>query len=262
MITLQLDIFEGPLDLLLYLIRKNDLEISRVSLASITDQYLKYLDTLRELDIDVASEFLYMAAELTHIKSRTLLPDDEFSEEEEEDDVAGDLVAKLKEYEQYKLAAEGFKQRPWLNRDIFPRGAFDSKSSSEEDGKDSDQEFYEVDTFALIKCLSEILDKLPKDDLRHHVESERVSITERIYEVLEILKTKESLLFKELFVGDKTRAEVVLSFLAVLEMARLKMIRVYQTGAFEAIRVQRRVEVSEEVIAEAEGVKEEIETYK
>ena len=265
MITLQLDIFEGPLDLLLYLIKKDDLEISRVSLAKITDQYLKYLDTLRELDIDVASEFLYLAAELTHIKSKTLLPDVE-EEAEEEDDVVDDLVSRLKEYEQYKLAAAGLKQRPWLNRDIFARGSFsdlrDSTEGEETDKKDPDSEFFEIDTFTLVKTLSDILDRLPKEDVRHHVDAEHMSVTARLYEILECLKSKDSMLFEELFAGASTRGEVVLTFLALLEMAKLKMVRVYQSGAFEPIRLQRRIEIGEEVFGENEKAKEEIESYK
>lgn len=262
--TLQLDVFEGPLDLLLYLIKKNDLEISRISVSQITGQYLEYLDTLKELDIDIASEFLYMAAELTHMKSKTLLPNDGQENEDDDDDVANDLIARLKEYERYKLAAKDLKQRSWLHRDVFTRGSFVEEELEEKPVKkeaDADGN-YDVDTFELIKAFYDIVNKAPKGEVNHKVLSERVSVTERIYEVLDHLRRSESVLFSDLFAGDVKKIDLVVTFLAILEMGKLKMIKVYQTGSFEPIRVQRKVEVEDgESLMQQENL-EELEDYK
>lgn len=251
-ITLQLDVFEGPLDLLLYLIKKNDLEISRISISVITDQYLSYLDELEELDIDIASDYLFMAAELAHIKSRTLLPHDSTQEEDEDDEVGGDLVARLKEYERYKLAAGHLKERRWLNRDVFTRGAFIEEEITEEDKIEKTKELgleeFDVDSFELIKAFHEVLNRLPKGDVNHKVISERVSVTERIYEVLDVLKDKDSMVFSDFFAQDRTKIDVVVTFLALLEMGKLKMVRIYQPELFGTIRVQRRIDMDQSVL--------------
>jgi segregation and condensation protein A len=242
--SLQLDVFEGPLDLLLYLIKKNDLEISRISISSIVDQYLTYLETLKELDIDLASEFLLMAAELAHIKSKTLLPHSE-SEDEEEEAVL-DLVARLKEYEKFKLAALGLKSRHWLNRDVFKRGSW---LALDDDGIESEEEpkaerSYEVEPFDLIRAFAEVLAKLPQEVREHRVETERISVTERIYEILEVLKTKECILFTEIFSREMSKIDSVVSFLALLEMSKLKILRIFQTSIFEPIRLERRLDMT------------------
>lgn len=245
---LELDIFEGPLDLLLYLIRKNDLEISRVSVSDITDQYLAFIETMAELDIDLAGEFLVMAAELAHIKSKTLLPDDG-SDGPEDGEAVSDLVARLKEYQRYKLAAMELAKRRWLGRDVFTRGGL------EDEGIPADEALlYEVDPFDLIRSFSEILRRLPKEIRSHHIAKERVSVTERIYELLEILKQKESVLFSDLFAADRTRVELVTSFLAILEMGRLGLTRMYQTETFAPIRVQRCGEIGKDWLDAAQTV--------
>lgn len=247
--TLQLDVFEGPLDLLLYLIKKNDLEISRISISKITDQYLEYLNTLQELDIDLASEFLLMAADLAHIKSRSLIPRTEEDLAENEDDVANDLIAKLKEYERYKMAGEFLKKRHWLDRDVFVRGSFLDEEAGNDNVPESasgDDETYDVDSYELIRVFHEILNRLPKEEAQHKVlMSERVSVSERIYEVMEVLSKSESMLFADLFVGESKRIDVVVTFLAILEMCKLKMSRVFQTEPFGPIRIQRRLDVPE-----------------
>lgn len=248
--SLQLDVFEGPLDLLLYLIKKNDLEISRISISSIVGQYLTYLDTLKELDIDVASEFLFMAAELAHIKSKMLLPHSE--DESEEEEATLDLVARLKEYEKFKFAALDLKNRHWLNRDVFKRGSW---LSLDDDDGDVEKELkserpYEVDPFDLIRAFAEVLAKLPKEIREHRVEAERISVTERIYEILEVLKTKDSILFTEIFAGQASKIDFIVSFLALLEMGKLKMVRIFQTSIFEPIRLERRLEIATDSLSE------------
>ncbi|MCP5464344.1 MAG: segregation/condensation protein A [Deltaproteobacteria bacterium] len=263
-ITLQLDVFEGPLDLLLYLIKKNDLEISRISIAAVTDQYLAYLETLKELDVDLASDFLYMAAELAHLKSKTLLP--RADEEQEEDEEAQDLVARLREYQKYKQAAESLKTRHWLNRDVFARGSFVEEEAEDDNKKvkkvsDDDDEQFDVDMFELVKAFSDILNRMPKEEARHHVMAERISITEKIYEILDYLKESESIAFSSLFKDSKTRSDVLSFFLALLEMGKLKLVRFYQSEAFGDIQLQRRADVSEDVLRKSSEV-DALESYR
>lgn len=240
-INLSLDVFEGPLDLLLYLIRKNDLEISRVSVSVIADQYLVFMDTVGELNIDIAGDFLVMAAELAHIKSRMLLPVGTDAESEE-GDVASDLAAKLKEYQRYKLAAMQLGERHRLGRDIFKRAPADPNC---EESLASGDEHYEVDMFDLMRAFAAVLERLPKEIKSHEVQVDHVSITERIYSILDLLKKAESLEFSELFEGVASKAELVTSFLAILEMARLKLVAMTQVGQFAPIRLRRNIDVSE-----------------
>ena len=238
---INLEIFEGPLDLLLHLIHKNELSISDIPITLILNQYNEYLDLMNELDIDIAGEFILMASELAHIKSRLLVHRYAESGEEEEDPRA-DLMARLMEYQRYKLAAHWLIGRKLLNRDVFKR----PKSPPPGD-QTGEEELLEVEPFALLKAFHEILKKAPKDKA-HEVETDRISVTDRIYEILEQLKNVESLPFESLFVSEITRGELVVSFLAILEMARLKMIKIYQMEERGAIRIKRCMEVEETTV--------------
>lgn len=260
-VNLQLDIFEGPLDLLLYLIKKNDLDISKISISKITDQYLAYLEALQELDVDNASEYLYMAAELAFIKSRALLPHQN-EEEEAEEDPAGDLISRLKEFERFKMAAQGLKERTWLYRDVFARGSFKQDSEIvETQPRRTVSGEYEIDSFELVKAFAELLAKLPKKEKNYQIIGEHVSVTDRIYEVLEFFKDKESVLFTDLFGQNASKMDRVATFLALLEMVKLRIVRVYQTGVYEPIRVQRRIEVSEDILKN-ETIHDDLESYR
>ncbi|MBI2340658.1 MAG: segregation/condensation protein A [Deltaproteobacteria bacterium] len=242
-----MEIFEGPLDLLLYLIRKNDLNISDIPIMPVLDQYNEYIDMMHELDIDVAGEFILMASELAHIKSRLLLHrDDEIAEEE---DPRADLMARLLEYQRYKLAARWLTGRRLLGRDVFKRPKVPPPEAPAE-GED----WLTVEPFTLLKAFHEVLKKVPKDKA-HFITAERVSVTDRIYEILDHLKGAESLPFEDLFTAGVTREELVVTFLALLEMARLKMIRIYQLEALGPIRVARNMEVGE--VATAVKIEEE-----
>lgn len=260
-ITLQLDVFEGPLDLLLYLIKKNDLEISTISISQVAGQYLLYLESLKEIDVDNVSDFLYMAAELAYIKSRLLLPNSDDNEEAVEEDLAHDLVARLKEYERYKLAAADLCQRVWLDRDVFTRGAFLDEDNDGVKTKPQTGDEFAIDMFELVKSLYDVLNRLPKEEVLHHVLGERISVTQRIYEILDALKHRDSLLFEELFTQDKTRVDVVMSFLAILEMCKLKIISFNQAGNFGPIRIERRIEVDVHVL-DNENVLSTLEEYR
>ncbi len=248
-ITLQLDVFEGPLDLLLYLIKKNDLEISTISISQVTEQYLEYLESLEKIDIDNVSDFLFMAAELAFIKSKMLLPKTDDEEETDVEDVAGDLVARLREYERYKMAAADLKKRAWLDRDVFVRGSFLEEEVDATEKKLIGDDDFAVDMFELVKALHEVLNRLPKEENQHKVISERISVTQRIYEVLEFLKSRDSILFEDLFTEARNRVDVVISFLALLEMSKLKMVRFNQAGNFGPIRIERRIEVAADILS-------------
>lgn len=259
-VNLQLDIFEGPLDLLLYLIKNNDLDISKIAISKVTDQYLRYLDALQELNIDHASEYLYMAAELAHIKSRALLPH-HHDEEEDEEDPAGDLIARLKEFERFKMAAQGLKERTWLYRDVFARGSFTQETGVGKPPGRTVSGGYEIDSFELVKVFAELLAKLPKEERNYQILGEHVSVTDRIYEILEFLKEKESVLFTDLFGQEASKMDRVVTFLALLEMVKLRMVRIYQTGAYEPIRAQRRIEVSEDILKN-DTIQDDLESYR
>jgi segregation and condensation protein A len=223
-----LDLFEGPLDLLLHLIKKNDLDILDIPIAFILQQYLDYLNLLEELNIDLAGDFLLMASELAHIKSKLLLPDQGGEEAEEgAEDPRFDLIKRLLEYQRYKEAAQTLDARPMLNRDVFIH-----RSPAEDSQPDAEK--VEVDLFQLVHCFHELLKKAPKVTV-HEVEGERISVSERIYELMDQLKEKEVTEFSKLFEGDVTRPQLVVTFLAILEMVRLKLLHIKQAGALDEI---------------------------
>ncbi len=241
-----LSLFEGPLDLLLHLIKKNDLDIYNIPIALILDQYLEYLELMKELDIDLAGEFLLLAAEMAHIKSRSLVHQPE-EEEGEEADPRADLVARLVEYQRYKRAASWLDSRPLLARNVFKRPEALQKEDEEAALGTVEAEPLAVDPFNLLKAFQEILKKIPKE-IRHQVEAERMSVTERIYEILENLRETESVPFASLFTFDTTRPRLVVTFLALLEMARLQMIFIHQMESFGDIWIKRKMEISDAVI--------------
>ena len=223
-----LDVFEGPLDLLLHLIRKNDVDIVDIPISLILEQYMEYLGLLEELNIDLAGDFLLMASELAHIKSRLLLPDHQESEEEEVEDPRADLIRRLLEYQRYKEAAEELIRRPMLGRDVFIPQVPPEEIEAEEAP-------VEVDLFHLVSCFYELLRKAPKKTI-HEVQVERVSVTERIYELMDFLRNKSTVEFTSLFVGQElVREKLIVTFLAVLEMVRLKMIQVTQAQRYGEI---------------------------
>lgn len=233
---INLEIFEGPLDLLLHLIKKNQLEIYDIPIVLILDQYLEYLDVMKELDIDLAGEFIFIASELSHIKSKLLLRKDDDQSDDEEDPRA-DLIARLLEYQKYKRAADWLQDQPLLKRDVFKR----PKEKQTEFVPVDEMDALSLDSFKLLSAFKEVL-KNASAEIVHEVEGERISVTERIYQIVEHLKLiEDSLPFEALFTGQRSRGELVVTFLAILEMARLKMIHVYQSDAYGDIRVKRKI---------------------
>jgi segregation and condensation protein A len=222
---IKLDIFEGPLDLLLHLIRKNEVDVYDIPIAVITEQYLEYIEMLRTLNLDVAGEFLLMASTLVHIKSKMLLPpDEEATTEEEGRDPRAELVQKLLEYQRYKDAAERLDERNMLGRDVFSRSA----PPTFEDAPGDDSALVNVTVFDLMEALQEVLKKIPKD-YTVDFSTEKFRIVDKINQILETLEEKKSITFVSLFMTGATRGEVIVTFLATLELCKLLMIRVHQT---------------------------------
>ncbi len=237
-----LEIFEGPLDLLMHLIRKNDMDICDIPISFVLEEYMKYLDTLKELDIDLAGEFLLMAAELAHIKSRLLLPDESDDGEVEEEDPRSDLVRRLLEYQQFKEASESLMKRQLLDRDVFVQQSPEKVESTEEGP-------VEGDIYDLISAFSKILKKVPAEHF-HNVAVDTISVNERIYQIISQLKKGMTKTIDDMLAGDYSRGFIVVTFLALLEMSKLRMIRVYQSSAYGPIHLQCVMEeVREEDIA-------------
>lgn len=217
----QLEIFEGPLDLLLHLIKKNEVSISDVPIAAITEQYLYTLELMQSLNLDLAGEFLVMAATLIQIKSRTLLPlGEEDGDEEEGGDPREELIRRLLEYQRYKEVADELERREVLSRDVFVR-------PSEARAKVETMGFDELSLFDLISALRHVLERLPKGGV-HEVILEKISMREKMSQLLDDLHQRGRVIFQSLFEGATSRMEVVITFLATLELVKIRAIRVWQ----------------------------------
>ena len=232
----KLDIFEGPLDLLLYLIKKSELDIHDIPITTITEQYLEYLNLMQLLDLDIAGEFLVMAATLMHIKSKMLLPPDETPAlDEEEMDPRAELVQRLLEYKRFKEAASNLQQMEETRSLSFTR----FPATIEIDGGDSP--FLEASLFDLISAFSKVLKNMPKD-IFHRVIKDEFTVAEKVHEIFHLLVENDALLFSSLFKKSKNRFEAITIFLAVLELIRLKEIRIVQNRLFEDIEIRRNAE--------------------
>jgi segregation and condensation protein A len=220
---IQLENFEGPLDLLLHLIKKNEMDINDIPMAVITRQYLVILDAMKTLNLDVAGEFLLMAATLLHIKSKMLLPKIvEEDVEEEEEDPRAELVRRLLEYQKYKEVSQTLESKPQLGRDLFARAAPEPEVLEE-----SETGFVAVGLFDLLAALQDVLKESP-EELVHEVNMEQLSITDRINVILTRLQGQESVAFGDLFIGGIKRNEMIVTFLALLELVKLRMVRFMQ----------------------------------
>ncbi|MDO8644391.1 MAG: segregation/condensation protein A [bacterium] len=236
---IEIDHFEGPLDLLLHLIRKNDLDIYDIPISFILDEYLKYITAAQELNVDVAGEFIFMASELAYIKSKMLLPPEPSEEEEEGPDPRADLIQRLLTYQRFKAAAGWLGQRPLWNRDIFdrPHEPITLEGIEPEEGM---EEELEVDMTTLLAVYHKVWSRLPKGHT-HEVRVERHSVAARMLELVERLKTEKSLDWLGFFQETKTRYDLVVTFLALLEMTRLKMIRLSQHDRYGTIVVHSQL---------------------
>lgn len=224
------EIFEGPMDLLVYLIKKNEVSIYDIPIAKITGQFLEYIEWMKLLNIDLAGDFLYMAAILTNIKSRTLLPSHAADGEEEEDPRA-EFAKMLEEYLKIKSAAEDLSARDILNEDTFIRTT-DKKPFREDAGSDT----IEVGLFELIDAFQKVLDKLPSSS-KMILARDEISIKDKISEIVDRLEQKRSITFSELLDNVSLKSEVIAIFLALLEMVKLQLISIRQHTESGAIRL-------------------------
>jgi len=223
--NIKLDIFEGPLDLLLHLIKRNEVDIYDIPVAVITEQYLEYIDIMKEMNLEFAGEFLVMAATLVHIKSKMLLPVDEEAvpEEDEGIDPREELIKRLLEYQRYREAAKELSDRNLLGRDVFGRGGQIPLEELEEGVG-----FVNVSVFDLMEAIKGIIARAPKERTIE-LTSERFKIADKINFIMELLGAEKSTTFTGLFPIGATRGEIVVTFLAVLELAKLLMIKIHQT---------------------------------
>lgn len=227
---IHLDNFTGPLDLLLHLIKKNEMDVYDIPMLEITNQYLGILDAMKTLNLDIAGEFLLMAATLVHIKSKLLLPKlVEDDVEDDDEDPRAELVRRLLEYQKYKEAADDLDGLPQLNRDLYARSAPEPEVLEE-----TESEFVAVGLFDLLEALREVLKTAPEPKF-HEVNREQLSVTDRINAILDSLSGQKSLVFSDLFTAGAARNEIIVSFLAVLELVRLKLVRFMQNSRFGAI---------------------------
>jgi segregation and condensation protein A len=233
----KLDVFEGPLDLLLYLIKRDEVDIYDISIERITKQYLSYLEAFQVLNIELAGEFIVMAANLLYIKSRTLLPvDQQMAEEDaEEDDPRWELIRQLIEYKKFKEAAAQLRDQALLQESLFPRVPVTPDLAPAENLL-----VEEVGIFDLIHAFQKILKRLEKkpEDLRE-IFAENFTVSEKIDYLLRVTSSGTSMQFEELFADVASRTEIVVTFLAMLELIRLKQIRVRQEGHFGVIWIDR-----------------------
>jgi segregation and condensation protein A len=244
---ISIDKFEGPLDLLLHLIRKEEMDIYEIEIAQITKQYLDFIDAMQSLNLDIAGEYLVMAATLLHIKSRMLLPvHEEELVEEEELDPRAELIRRLLDYQRYKDAALTFAALPQLDRDIFLAPLL-----AEEGGEETSLELEPVGLYALVEAFRDLLKKAPKDFV-HEVTAEHLSVTERIQTILNRLQERPQLPFSELLPAPLVRSEVVVMFLALLELVKMNLVKIYQNSRCAEIWLAPAVAADDASVAVSE----------
>lgn len=255
----KLDNFEGPLDLLLHLVRKEEMDIRDIPIATIADEYLKYLELLKDLDLNVAGEFLLMAASLVYLKSRVLIPrellqhvEDGSGDEEDPEEV---FYRELEEYQRFREAAQRLAEKRLHQDSLWPRGG--PPTEVDEEG----EPYLEVTLFDLVEAFRELSERLgpPADDMR--IERKRTSVGEMVRRLAGRLRGSRSLDFHEIFEDHDgsmmNRSMLVATFLAILELMRLQVIRVLQRKRFETLRVFKTVSDEELERISNEGIREE-----
>lgn len=230
---IKLEIFQGPLDLLLYLIKKNEIDIYNIPIAIITEQYLEYLDLMKSMNLDVAGEYLVMASTLIHIKSKMLLP---VHEDEEDVDPRDELTQQLLEYQAFKEAALDLDSMSILGRDVFGR-----PESDDNEVDDDERPLEEMSIFQLVEAFKQIVSSMVAEDLME-IDTERISLSDRINEIMDILTEEKVVTFIDLLGEMTDRLRVVYTFLALLELIKLRMVKAYQAEPFGAIRIYLAVD--------------------
>jgi segregation and condensation protein A len=225
-----MDIFEGPMDLLVHLIKKNEVDIYDIPIALITEQFLEYLEWMKSMNIDFAGDFIVMASTLTHLKSRMLLPIHD-GDPEEEEDPRQEITRPLVEYLQIKSAAEDLAARQLLGEDIFARNP---GKVGELFGAEGDM--VKIGLFELIDAFQKILEKISPDHLVE-LTADSLSVKDRISELVDIFQKQKSITFDELFAADSNKGEVIATFLAILEMVKLSLVQMAQQVQTGIIRL-------------------------
>ncbi len=234
----KLEIFQGPMDLLLFLIKKEKIDIYDIPIASITQQYVEYIELMKMLDLEIAGEFLVMAATLVHIKSKMLLPQDEEVEAEEEDP-REDLVQRLLEYKKFKEASEQLQEMYHKQKNVFLR------SGTYEDNKivlDDGTEYLEASLFDLITSFRKVLKSVSKETF-HKVLKNSFSVSDKIHEIYHLLKESSRVYFFNLFQEAASKDEIIVTFLAVLELIKMREILIVQKDFFSDIEIVRNPEL-------------------
>ena len=229
----KLEIFEGPLDLLLYLIKRDEIDIYEISIERITRQYLEYLQAFKELNLEIAGEFVVMAANLIYLKSRSLLPVDQQppDEEAEEDDPRWDLIRQLIEYKKFKEAAAQLHTRALEQERIFTRGGGATTTT------DTPLRLAEVGIFQLIHAFQDVIKRIEARENLREMFGEHFTVSDKIDIILKRVADGASVRFTELFGDIASRVEIVVTFLALLELIRLKQVRAIQRNVFDEIEI-------------------------
>lgn len=227
-----LEAFEGPLDLLLYLIKRQNLDILNIPIAHITEQYMAYVELMKAVNLELAAEYLVMAAMLAEIKSRVLLPRPTL--DDEEDDPRADLIRRLQEYERFKKAALDVDELPRMGRDIH-------QAEVETPKLHINKPLAEVDTRELLLALKDVLQRAEMFS-SHHIQRETLSTRERMTRVLAILSADNFTNFVSLFNIEEGKAGVVVTFLAIMELTKESLIEIVQSDPFSPIHVRARVD--------------------
>lgn len=232
--NIKIPAFEGPFDLLLHLIKENKIDIYDIPIAVITGQYLQYIKMMKELDLDVAGDFLVMAATLIHIKSRMLLPVDEEAPEEEQEDPRLELIQRLLEYQTFKDASLGLreKEEEWMN--IFHREPLKDDEAGTESAE-PELYLFDVNLFDLLGAFKKILNTAPPEIVR--ITREALTVKDKISHIMEMLENNDTIRFEDLFKEDRSRVQIVVTFVALLELIRLGLARAYQENDFGNIWV-------------------------
>lgn len=232
----KLKIFEGPLDLLLHLLKEQKMDICDIPIAEITKQYMQYLEMMQELNLELVGEYLVMAAELTRIKSKILLPSPEMGEEDDfggGEDPRSELMRRLREYQRYRDAAFELRMKEHDRQQVFSRGGeIEIEENSET------PELMDATVFDLFTAYQKILDSksFEKD---YEIEITEMSVTDRMQYILDILNSSDSVTFESLFTVLNSKQEIIVTFLGILELMRLKLMRVQQSQHFETIRIYK-----------------------
>ncbi len=235
---IKLEMFEGPLDLLLYLVKKDHLNIYDIPIAKVTSQYLEYINLMQLMDLNIAGEFLVMAATLMQIKSKMLLPASELALEEEEEDPRDELVKRLLEYEKFKQIADNLREREISQQDVFKRAKTDTPNEFKAQSPDR---YFEASIFDLINAFSQALKDVPRE-VFYEVIKDQFTVEQKIHDILHLLLIEAEVKLSSLFSKSKSKLETVVVFLAILELAKMKEIIARQNAAFGDIIILRNKE--------------------